>query len=241
MIKYFLLFFLSSAAVLHANVQFGAKLGYNLSQHYGVKEKNDEYAVQSSFRHGLTAGFFVYLPITKNFGMQYESNYVQKGSYELITLNKLYNEPLETPLKLDVLYETDYWELPILFSYHFPITQKLGYHAYSGTAMSLLLKNYYQLDGIWQDEDGIVTMKARERNFSMEQFDFSFVYGGEIHYKWSEWNLVFGYRFTLGWNSLKMPTYAYLPIEGESEPFFINNLPVELKNQAYAFTLGIVF
>ncbi len=107
--------------------------------------------------------------------------------------------------------------------------------------MSFLVNNYYQLDGVWHDEDGEVIMTAKENNFAMEQFDFSFLYGGEILYQWRETNFVFGYRFTIGWNVLKMPTYAYMPVSGEEELVFIDNSPVELKNQAYTFTIGIIF
>jgi len=77
-------------------------------------------------------------------------------------------------------------------------------------------------------------------NFAMEQFDFSFLYGGEIYYSWNNLDFFFDYRFTIGWNVLKMPTYVYLPLlDGEEE--LIDNSPVELKNQSYAFSIGILF
>jgi hypothetical protein len=47
------------------------------------------------------------------------------------------------------------------------------------------------------------------------------------------------YRFTIGWNALAMPTYAYVPF-GDEE-ILIDNEPVELKNQDHMLLIGITF
>jgi hypothetical protein len=48
------------------------------------------------------------------------------------------------------------------------------------------------------------------------------------------------HRFTIGWNTLYMPTYAYVPF-GENEEILIENEPVPLRNQNHLLLMGIHF
>jgi hypothetical protein len=51
--------------------------------------------------------------------------------------------------------------------------------------------------------------------------------------------IIIEHRFVIGWNTLSMPTYAYIPF-GDEE-ILIDNDPVPLKNQAHLIMVGISF
>ena len=216
---------------LHSKIQFGAKLGYNASQHYGIEEKDADYTVQSNVRHGRIAGLSANLPINEKLGLQYELNYTEKGSNEIIEID-LFDEKLP----LDVQYETGYLEFPILFQYHLFSWEHFSVESVFGTCMAMLICSEYNLSGIWKDADGEVNLYAKEKNFDLDIFDFSLVYGGKISYH----KYFLEYRFNLSWNELYFPTYAYIPVE-DNDSILIDNPPVCLKNQTYSIMLGIVF
>ncbi|MGD8413007.1 MAG: porin family protein, partial [Candidatus Latescibacterota bacterium] len=93
-------------------IEFGIKAGFSLSQHSGVEERGAEYDVSSDWREGAGAGAFLYLPITRRFGLQQELLYVQKGSRQDITV-----DILDIPTVLHVTYDMDYIEIPVLFKF----------------------------------------------------------------------------------------------------------------------------
>jgi hypothetical protein len=73
----------------------------------------------------------------------------------------------------------------------------------------------------------------------VEMFDYSFVYGLGVDFSLLRQVFSFEYRFVIGWNSLAMPTYAYVPF-GDEE-ILIDNEPVPLKNQNHLLLVGITF
>jgi hypothetical protein len=85
----------------------------------------------------------------------------------------------------------------------------------------------------------VVPLTADSDMSEVEMFDYSFVYGAGVDFSVRGMQLLLEYRFAIGWNSLAMPTYAYVPF-GDEE-ILIENEPVPLKNQNHLLLIGITF
>lgn len=214
---------------------FGLRTGVAFAQHTGVEERDSEYEVHSEWRTGLTGGVFIYWPITPRFGIQQEAVYTQKGSSQKIDV-----DILEVPTTLDVTYEMDYIELPILMRFTSIQWKNASLYSLMGTALSLKISDRYVLEGDVDDGEQIVPLSADSDMSEVEMFDYSFVYGMGVERSVGGRLVALEYRFTIGWNTLYLPTYAYVPF-GEDEEVLIENDPVPLKNQTHSVTLGIRF
>lgn len=216
------------------SVSFGFKGGLSLSQHSGIEERGSEYSVSSHWRTGFAAGVFVYLPITSRFGIQQEVFYTQKGSSQDISV-----DILEIPTVLHVTYDMDYIEIPVFFRFDWYRSASGAFYSLAGTALSFKVKDRYTLDGVIDDGSQQVPVSADSDMAEVEMFDYSFVYGMGAEFSLFGRQLLLEYRFAMGWNSLAMPTYAYVPFEDEQ--ILIENEPVSLKNQNHLLLLGITF
>lgn len=216
------------------SASFGFKAGLSLSQHSGIEERGSEYSVSSSWRSGFAAGVFLYLPITRRFGIQQEVFYTQKGSSQDISV-----EILDLPTVLHVTYDMDYIEIPVLFRFDWFRSEDGAVYSLAGTALSFKVNDRYVLDGVIDDGTQQVPVSADSDMSEVEMFDYSFVYGTGAEFSLFGQRLLLEYRFAIGWNSLAMPTYAYVPFEDEQ--ILIENEPVALKNQNHLVLLGITF
>ncbi|MBN2565900.1 MAG: PorT family protein [Candidatus Eisenbacteria bacterium] len=218
-----------------SEVSIGVRAGINFAQHAGTEERDSEYEVASAWRPGFTGGLLVYWPITPRFGLQQEVVYTQKGSSQTIDV-----EILDVPTSLDVTYEMDYIELPILMRFDSVRWRSGSVYSLTGTALSLKISDHYRLEGTLSDAEQVVPLTADAGMSEVDMFDFSFVYGLGYERSVRGYHLMFEYRFTMGWNTLHMPTYAHVPF-GEDDEVLIENEPVPLKNQSHCITLGIRF
>jgi hypothetical protein len=217
------------------SLSFGFKAGYGMAQHSGVKGRDVEYEVSSDWRYGAAAGVFLHFPVTSRFALQQEVLYVQRGSRQDIGL-----KILDIDTVLHVTYDMDYVEIPVLTKFAWLKWGCNAVYSTAGTAMSLKVNDRYTLSG--EVSDGVQTVPLRadsDMKDDVEIFDYSFVYGlgADLHLLGIRW--LVEYRFVLGWNSLAMPTYAYVPF-GDEE-ILIDNEPVALKNQNHLLFLGITF
>jgi hypothetical protein len=215
-----------------AGVSFGFKAGLSLSQHSGIEERDSEYSVSSSWRTGFAAGVFLYLPVTSRFGIQQEVFYTQKGSSQDISV-----DILEIPSVLHVTYDMDYVEIPVFFRFDWYQWDRGAVYSLAGTALSFKVNDHYTLDGEIDDGTQTVPLSADADMSEVEMFDYSFVYGMGVDFSLFGARLLLEYRFAMGWNSLAMPTYAYVPFGDEQ--ILIENEPVSLKNQNHLVLLGI--
>jgi hypothetical protein len=216
------------------SITFGLKGALAFSQHSGIEERDSEYDVSSSWRTGFAASAFLYVPITPRFGIQQEVSYVQKGSRQDIGV-----EILEVPTILDVTYDMDYLEIPVLLRFTWHESQRWTLYSLSGTALSVKLNDRYVLKGELDDGEQVVPLRADSDMSEVDIFDYSFVYGFGLETPAFGHSLVLEYRFTVGWNTLMVPTYAYVPFDDDT--ILIDNEPVPLKNQSHALMLGIAF
>jgi len=231
----------TSCLYADAKLSWGPKLGFNLSQHYGTKGAEMDYKVRTGLRPGLAAGAFLEMEISENLSLMYELLYTQKGSNENITVYRIDEAgdgvmvELPKPAEMKVKYYLDYIEIPVVFKVKMMDKPKFSIFTHAGSAMSIKVKGYRQLDGKVYLTNGAgfdeLIVYAESKLAEVNMFDFSFVYGGEFVFKYKI-PIHLEYRFTLGWDYLSLPTNP------EYDP---SSKPVELRNQTYSLILGTRF
>jgi hypothetical protein len=219
-------------ALTHISVGF--KTGISFAQHCGTEEREPDYEVTSFWRTGFGAAVFLYFPVTSRFGLQQEFAYVQKGSRQDIGV-----EILEIPTLLDVTYEMDYIEIQALLRFAWLQRGFTELYSLSGTVLCLKVRDRYTLTGEVSDGNETVPLHADDDMSEVDMFDFALTYGTGLEFSLLRRRCLVEYRFTMAWNTLSMPTYAYVPF-GEDE-ILIDNEPVPLKNQNHLVLLGIRF
>ena len=212
-------------------MSYGTKLGFNLAQHYGTKDQGGDYEIETSMRPGMIAGAWLDMEILPYFKLGYELLYSQKGSREVIRILEMDGEPLPKPAEMNIRYDLDYIEIPILLKLTTLQHKKLSLDSIVGTAMSLKIKGHHDLHGtVYFPENGSYsefTVNESSNLAEVNMFDYSFVYGTALRYQ-GKLDLSFELRFTLGWDYLNLPTFSLAE-------------PVALRNQTYSATLGLNF
>ncbi len=215
-------------------LSWGLKGGASFAQHQGTTPRDMEYTVSSTMRRGVTAGVFLILPVTKRFGIQQEVLYVQKGSRQ-----KIGADVLTVPVTMDVTYDMDYLEIPVLLRYHWITGRDVGLYSLAGFAFGLKMQDRYTLSAILDDGVDQVPIKADSDMSEVDLFDFAFTYGIGLEFPVGDNWLLLEYRFDLSLEALPLPTYAYVPF-GDEE-LLVDNDPVPLRNQAHMLMIGIRF
>ena len=215
-------------------LSFGLKAGISLAQHTGVEERDSEYTVSSRWRTGFAVGAFIYLPVTPRFGLQQEVVYSQKGSRQDIGV-----EILDIPTVLDVTYDMDYIEIPVLTRFTWAAWEGNSIYSLAGTVLAFKISDHYTLSGEIDDGEQVVPLEADSDMAEVEMFDYSFLFGFGAEHSLSQRIFLLEYRFSIGWNQLQMPTYCYVPFGDER--LLIDNDPVPLKNQNHQIMIGVRF
>ena len=210
------------------------RAGLSVSEHYGTKERDQEYDVKSRRRTSVVAGISLHLPVTERFGLQQEVCYVRKGSRQRIGV-----EILEVPAVIDVTYDLDYIEIPVLLRFEWRTSRRPTLYGLSGWALALRVHDHYALRGEVSDGTETIPLRADADMREVSGFDYGFVYGFGSEFGLAGRDLALEYRFTIGWNELGLPTYAYVPF-GDEE-VLIENPVVPLRNQSHWITLGYRF
>jgi hypothetical protein len=210
---------LNSPLSAQTGVCFGLKGGYSMSTQYGLDLPDIPYTVDSHFRHGLAGGLVVCFSITESFGIQQEFLYVMKGSREDITMKDL-------PVSTHTEYNLNYLELPFVFKYTFVNLGDLKIYGSSGFALSILLNGQSKLNGVINMGGAQIPFTESTTLKGVDIFDYGFLYGAGFDFELFNKNCFFDYRFTIGWNTLMMPTST-----GQD--------PAPLRNQDYIFALGV--
>jgi hypothetical protein len=230
------LFIISSFSCLKAltlaDLTLKASCGYNLAQQYGTSKQAEDYKVETGLFHGATTGLSLELPVTPDFTFCYELNYVIKGSNQTISFNEIDGEPMVKPASMDAHYRLDYIEFPMLAK--FKLLKGAGFNLSltAGVAMALKVNGDYRLKGTIYfpvaDSFTAIPITDNSKLKDVNQFDYSLISGGEIDFAVAGQPLTLGYRFTIGWDYLNLPTYS----PGGAAP-------VQLRNQSYAFYLSV--
>lgn len=223
-----------------ATLNYGCKAGLNLAQHYAPNADESEYEVGTGMRPGLIAGAWLDLRVLPQFALGYELLYSQKGSREEIRVKKIQDDlgvwtVLDKPAVMNVDYNLDYLEIPVLLKVKTLEAGALSMEAIAGTAFSYRIRGHHKLEGTvylpiagTSDFDEMHLAQTSKLKY-VNRFDYSMVYGTALHYK-GKVRLSAEFRFTLGWDYLQLPTFSMDFVEVE---------PVELRNQTYSAILGI--
>ena len=215
----FLALFLNSSLSAQTGAHFGFKGGYSMSTQYGITVPGLPYTVDSLYRHGIVGGILAYFPVTESFGIQQELLYVMKGSRQDISMDV-------PPLHSHTEYNQNYLELPFVLRYTIVKLGNFEIYGSSGFALSILLNGKSELHGVVEMGATPIPLTESTELEGVDMFDYSFLYGAGLDFDLFCRECFFEYRFTIGWNTLMMPTSA-----GQD--------PAPLRNQDYAFTLGI--
>ena len=228
------LLILSSLSILGAEtvkLNYGIKTGFNLAQHYAPMPKGSEYKIKTGLRPGAIAGFWLDMRVLPQFAVGYEALYSMKGSREKITVLKMDGEVLPKPALMNVDYDLDYLEVPVLLKLRAWERGRLSMEGIVGTAMSVKLHSHHALQGIvyFPDGAGFSEFPINEESdlSDVNMFDYSMVYGNVLRYD-GKIKIRAELRFTLGWDYLQLPTFSLAE-------------PVELRNQTYSAIIGLEF
>jgi hypothetical protein len=212
-------FLLHISLSAQTGVRFGIKAGYSLSTQYGIDVPDIPYTVDTFYRHGFAGGLMVYFPITDSFGLQQEVLYVTKGSREDIVM-------IAQNVTTHTEYNLNYLEIPFVFRYTFVRLGNFKIYGSSGFALSILLNGKSELDGVVDMGGTKIPFSESTKLEGVDTFDYGFAYGAGVEFKLFKKKCFFEYRFTIGWNTLMMPTSA-------------GQAPAPLRNQDYIFSLGM--
>jgi hypothetical protein len=215
-------------------IHFGFKGGLALTQHQGIEPRDLEYTVSSTMRRGVAGGVFMILPVTERFGLQQEVLYVRKGSRQEIGA-----DILDVPVTMDVVYDMDYIEIPVLLRYHWLTGDGFGLYSMSGFCFGIKINDRYTLSAVLDDGVEQIPISADNDMSEVDLFDMAFTYGLGIEFPLGGNRFLLEYRFDLSLEALPLPTYAYVPF-GE-EQVLVDNDPVPLRNQAHMLMVGIRF
>jgi hypothetical protein len=215
----FLLLLQNTFLMAQNGAKFGFRAGYSLATQYGILAPEIPYTVDVHYRHGLAGGLLIYYPVTESFGIQQEFLYVQKGSAEDIALK-------DRPIRTRTEYDLNYFEIPVVMRLAFVRVKGCNIYCTSGFALSILLNGEYRMSGVAEVKGVPLAFSNTNKIKSVDIFDYGFLYGAGVERKIFGKRCFFEYRFTIGWNTLMMPT-----AEGED--------PAPLRNQDYCFTLGM--
>jgi len=216
-------------------LSFGFKGGLALTQHQGTEPREQEYTVASTMRRGFAGGVFLTLPVTRRFFLQQEVLYVQKGSRQDIGV-----DIFDIPTVLDVTYDMDYLEIPLLMRYHWLIDRGVDVYTLGGFSFGLKIRDQYRLSGGVSDGEQTIPVTADSDMSEVDLFDFAFTYGMGVEFPLGGRRLLIEYRFDLSLQQLPLPTYAYVPF-GDEDEILVANEPVPLRNQAHFVMVGIRF
>ncbi|MFZ1730763.1 MAG: porin family protein [Bacteroidota bacterium] len=200
-------------------IRIGFKGGYSMSLQYGITPVDNQYTVSTFSRHAAAGGFMMQYPITESFSIQQEFLYVMKGSRHDIGI------PAQS-VQTYTLYDLNYFEIPLVFRYTFAHLGTFKLYGTCGYALSILLNGRVQLDGTVEEEGALISFKYADKIRGLDDFDYSLIYGAGVETPFVGKDWFFEYRFTIGWNTLQMPTFPDEPT-------------APLRNQNYVFALGM--
>lgn len=194
---------------------FGVQGGFTLTNHWSTKEKSGNYTVKSSVKDGFAAGALATLRISRLFSLEADILYVKKGSNQTISV------PGFPFGDIEVTYELDYIEIPLLLRTHIFPSAKVQPSLAGGLYLAFLTaKRYiYRLAAIGTEEEEII---------GMESMDYGFTTGAGLTIPANLGSLRVEYRYSMGFVDLKLPTGPGFP-------------EIELRNYGHYLMFGLAF
>ena len=208
--------FIFAAPAAAAKTSFGIKAGINMSNAAGTPEGWDE---SLEWKTGITAGAFVNFAINKNFSLQPELLYTQKGFGSSL---------LDGIFDVDLKVSLDYFELPLLAKYAFSADKNFRPTLFAGPSFAYCSGSTLTVSSWIVSGDIDISSITHTTDFGM-------VLGGGFDYVMERGTLIIDARFTYGFT--KVIVSGDFEINGETET--INE--DDFNNYGLSFTLGYAF
>jgi hypothetical protein len=206
---------LSPALEASGRFGFGVQGGFTLTNHWSTKEKSGNYTVESSIKAGFAAGALATFRINRLFSLEADVLYVKKGSNQTISV------PGFPFGDIEVTYELDYVEIPLLLRTHlFPSAKIQPSLAFGPYVAFLTAKKYtYRIAAVGTEEEEIS---------GIESTDYGFTTGAGLTIPANLGSLRIEYRYSMGFVDLKLPTGPGFP-------------EIELRNYGHYLMFGLAF
>jgi len=194
---------------------FGIQGGLTLTNHWSTKEKGGNYRVESSIKNGFAGGILSTARISRLFSIEADLLYVKKGSNQTITVPGF---PLGD---INVTYELNYLEIPLLLRTHLFPGAKIQPTMAIGPYMGFLVSNkyVYRIAILGTTEEEIKGIKST---------DYGIVFGTGLSIPAGAVNLRIDYRYSMSFADLMLPTGPGFPT-------------IELRNCCHYLMFGLVF
>jgi len=194
---------------------FGVQGGFTLTNHWSTQEKRGNYTVESSIKDGFAAGVLATVRISRLFSLEADLLYVKKGSNQTITV------PSFSFGDIEVTYELNYIEIPLLVRTHLLPNAKIQPSLAIGPYVAFLVNNKYtyQIAVIGTAEEEIKGIKTT---------DYGIIFGMGLSIPANVVRLRIDYRYSMGFVDLMLPTGPGFP-------------EIELRNYSHYLMFGLVF
>jgi hypothetical protein len=206
---------LSPALEAAGRFAFGVQGGLTLTNHWSTQDKGGDYTVESGIKAGFAAGALATFRISRLFSLEADFLYVKKGSNQTISV------PGFPFGDIEVTYQLDYIEVPVLLRTHLFPSAKIQPSLAGGLYVAFLTaKNYsYRIAAIGNVEEEIK---------GIESTDYGFTTGVGLDIPADIGSLRFEYRYSMGFVDLKLPTGPGFP-------------EIELRNYGHYLMFGLAF
>lgn len=188
----------------------GVKLGFDIATiNTAYQELND---ILDS-RVGFIGGAFLTYNLNRQFALQPEILYVNKGSQKTLFIFTAY-------------WDIDYLEIPVLLKFDLDPEGAIHPLLFAGPALDILLSS----------EIGALSY-TYDVSDAMKSVDFSIAFGGGFDYK----HFVFDVRYTLGLaNTIDAAKVNKITGAEPGDYFYLEGDP-DVKNRNFSFMIGVRF
>lgn len=207
---------ISGAPAYAGKTTFGIKAGLNVSNISGTPEGWDD---SIEWKAGFTGGAFLNYAFNKNFSIQPELLFTQRGFRSAL---------LEGIIDVDLTVSLDYFELPVLAKYAFSAEKKFRPTLFAGPSFAYCSGSTLTFSS-WIFSGDIDFSSVTHTT------DFSIVLGGGFDYVLERGTIVFDTRFTYGFTNVIVS--GDFEINGDTETIDED----DFKNYGVSFMLGYVF
>jgi hypothetical protein len=196
-------------------VDIGLKGGLGLSSYWG-KNAADSAGMATTMRSGICAGAMLALNVNEFIAGQVEFLYSMKGKSAIgdyATYSK------------GITVKTDYFEIPLLFRFSYPVGEISRLVLYAGPTFSFLISSKEDSTVQYQPSQTMKTDVTFDMRPQTNRYDIGVTVGGGMAVKGGPGNVLFEVRYTLGLLNKIKATGA-----GMQQP--------DIKNSYIAFLVG---
>lgn len=137
--------------------------------------------------YGFTVGLYKSIPIGAGFAIQPELMYSQKGG--ALSFDEMIDE--ETMAEVDLTFNVDYLEVPVVLTYTIPTQSRYLPMLYAGPYVSLTTRR----DATFDAEDVSLSIDGDE---FFKQVDYGAVFGADLGFRLKQRIATVGVRYDLG-------------------------------------------